>query len=972
VRSVQDPDEPVLDGDLAIKLGSEETKYRNALGRLGYIEIPGSGISGPIAELFVWPRLRDYERTRRADFEDEDPRVFSRDPVSTFNLATFPSNRLRRCIIVAGPGFGKSALLGAIRNRLLEVDLVPVIIPVALLAASHVDVLSYLTDHTNKEFNVSIDWAKLCERGQAVVLFDGLDEVPLASRHSVLESIQRFDARYERAAWALTIRDPAVLAGPTEARIFEIQPLDDTDVVTFANAWKKRLPHIDGWELTRRLDAYPDLKLLVRIPLFLCLLLATWQSESPLPKNRRELIEAYLHSLLKPERHKAAIPDNIDSAVFREAVERIAFNSLERQEIGPSEHHVLALIRAGGHSFSADAMFERFIRLGILKRTGSTRLEFPFPIIQEYLAGCYIVHHEAHTLQARTTDAIQRPWAQVIQFALELYSDASAIIQNMLSLRDDAFHTALRLVGRCVVNGARVNSELRAHIAIRLAEIWPYGSWELRERIGSLVADGFTTPLVPAVRRCLSHEWLLHSGVARIVCSLKDSEVTFEVVRAHLEKLSSTTYLRDLRPAIDPIANEVYAMYAARARQVDVTEEELDGLSNLVEDISPEQLKPGTYLDLALDETLPILLRLASYCSGPRPLDSRAWPLVEEGIRSDNWKVRSQAADALSRHARVKEKVIDFLKDESLSALQKRDLASDIKRLFPEARTRDEFIKECLSDHVLPEEVRDIMLIYAARYGDANAFRDLIERLTDLPIDFAAATISLFGHHRDRDLGIRAVDLLRKRVKSGYEAAGFANSAHTGMTSIYQMDFLRGGGLEPCLPHPAIEEFAVLLNEWAFAPELNFELDERISVLTAASQLTSDRTADVLCELVTSVCTRSDISIDAPEGIDHSLRHALDELRYKRVFLDLAPLEALVRKSKHNAASGAVDMIGALGSREAFDVLLTLYADVTDWYLRGHILGKLETLSGRLSLLVYEDDGRLVVTPSSTTFPLKT
>ena len=83
-----------------------------------------------------------------------------------------------------------------------------------------------------------------------------------------------------------------------------------------------------------------------------------------------------------------------------------------------------------------------------------------------------------------------------------------------------------------------------------------------------------------------------------------------------------------------------------RARRADVTEDELEGLSNLVEDISPEQLKPDTYLDLALDETLPIPLRLASYCCGPWPLDARAWPLVEEGIRSDDWKERSQAADA--------------------------------------------------------------------------------------------------------------------------------------------------------------------------------------------------------------------------------------------------------------------------------------------------------------------------------------
>ena len=181
-------------------------------------------------------------------------------------------------------------------------------------------------------------------------------------------------------------------------------------------------------------------------------------------------------------------------------------------------------------------MFERLIKLGILKRTGPTRLEFPFPIIQEYLAGCYIVHHEAHTLQARTTDAVQRPWAQVIQFALELHSDASPIIKSMLSRQDDAFHTALRLVGRCVVNGTRVNSELRADIAMRLAKIWPYGTWELRERIGSLIADGFTTPLVPPCVNVFHIRGSCKTARRRIVCSLKIPEVTFEVIRAHLEE----------------------------------------------------------------------------------------------------------------------------------------------------------------------------------------------------------------------------------------------------------------------------------------------------------------------------------------------------------------------------------------------------------------------------------------------------
>jgi hypothetical protein len=37
---------------------------------------------------------------------------------------------------------------------------------------------------------------------------------------------------------------------------------------------KGRVPHLDGWEFTRRLEAYPDLARLARIPLFLAMLIA--------------------------------------------------------------------------------------------------------------------------------------------------------------------------------------------------------------------------------------------------------------------------------------------------------------------------------------------------------------------------------------------------------------------------------------------------------------------------------------------------------------------------------------------------------------------------------------------------------------------------------------------------------------------------------------------------------------------------
>ena len=65
--------------------------YRTAVERLARIEIPGTGLSGPVSELFVWPRAREYDRTAASDFEDEEPRWDVPKDVSSVQLRTFPS-----------------------------------------------------------------------------------------------------------------------------------------------------------------------------------------------------------------------------------------------------------------------------------------------------------------------------------------------------------------------------------------------------------------------------------------------------------------------------------------------------------------------------------------------------------------------------------------------------------------------------------------------------------------------------------------------------------------------------------------------------------------------------------------------------------------------------------------------------------------------------------------------------------------
>jgi hypothetical protein len=311
--------------------------YRSTVERLARIEIPGTGVSGYSHELFVWPRARDYDGTRPADFEDDEPGL---DGIETaVDFQRFPSETLDRCIVVAGPGYGKSALLGAVAARLARTAYVPALVPLASFAASDLGVLNFLTNEVNRELDVRVDWFRLAEQGLVVLLFDGLDEIPTTRRQVVLGRIATFSARHPLVPLLLTVRDPTVLCGPADARLIELLPLDGSYINRFAEAMKGRVAKLDTWEFRRRLEAYPELVRLARIPLFLAMLIALAGARQ-MPASRADLIETYLKTLFSPHEHKGVASTDTEASTLRRVAEALAFERLERQEIGATEREV--------------------------------------------------------------------------------------------------------------------------------------------------------------------------------------------------------------------------------------------------------------------------------------------------------------------------------------------------------------------------------------------------------------------------------------------------------------------------------------------------------------------------------------------------------------------------------------------------------------------------------------------------------
>ncbi len=925
--------------------------YRATIKQLSRIEVPGMGVAGPAEELFVWPRAREYDRTRPTGFEDEDHVFVEWGEEVGLDLRAFPNDRFDRVVVVAGPGYGKSALLTSIAGELAEGPLVPVSIPLASLASADSSIISFLTSGISQELDLSADWRRLAEQGLLVLLLDGLDEVPSGARPMLMRRITNFSARYPRAPWMLTVRDPAVVTGLPEAMVVELLPLNDDDIKRFAEAIKSYLGGVDGWEIVRRLKLYPDLDRLARIPLFLMMLLATSDLTTHEPLTRSDLIEAYLKTLFYPAQHKP-MQDSVDRSVtLRTIAETLAFERLERQEIGATEREVREVVsRVPGSSSEADILLEQLKANGILKPQSAIRMQFPYPIVQEYLAACHLIDRYSDSMGQRIEDAMQRPWAQVIQFGLELHSAPEPIIQAMLAQPDDAFCTGLRLVGRCIANGAKVSAKLRKEVGDRLVEYWVHAPSQSRERVGRLLADGFSNPPSDALITVLHYRWLINDGGGDIISKLNDPDLTLSIVDRLIEHdRSSIMIYHSLKPALRSAGDAALRAIIDKMDPETLEEDEVISISSLFSNFSDGAVSRELALSIARNRRLPAQARMRAYVLAGPPLEEDGVALALTAFRHDDWDRYYGVRELVKVHAEPVRFLGELFRDASIPLKRKRDFAADVAVVLPEAAMRRAFSQALISDSSVDEEIRFTLQLVEARFGDRTIFESLVEGIGQIPIKHAAITIALFGHFPDRVLAERAATLTRGRELTTEEVVRIVSSVATGMLYVFEMDFSFGGAVHRAPPHPGLPAWTELLEDWT--ERKDFSLQDRLVVMTIAAELGSERAR---AKLEAEVFAIDDI--DGPEWTEddtmgHTLSRALREVQRRKPLLSSALIKNIVASSRYNIATIGISALQALGDAGALRHLIDLHAAASDWHLKDAIANAIELVAARQGVM---------------------
>ncbi|MFC4564576.1 NACHT domain-containing protein [Nocardiopsis mangrovi] len=356
---------------------------------------------------------------------------------------------------------------------------------------------------------------RVLDAGRAVLLVDGVDELPGPQRENARRWLRDLVRDYPRCRFVVTSR-PAAAGEDWLARedfvSAELEPLRDADISAFIRSWyeavrsdtadaeaRERLTVYER-ELTEKVLAQRHLSGIASTPLLCALLCALYRDRrTALPRDRMEVYEAALSMLLKERDEQRGI--HVEGArlsrtekilLLQELAKWLVLNGatdaphdVARRRI---EHIAASLHRAGG---DPDEVFDHLVvRSGLLTSPAVDRVSFIHRTFEEYLAAKALV--EDDSLPMLVNHAHDDQWREVVVMAAghARPQQREELIRGLLDRADqDGPHGDLLLTVAfaCLETSPLLSPGLRDEVERRVAGILPPRT---DEQVSALIAMG--------------------------------------------------------------------------------------------------------------------------------------------------------------------------------------------------------------------------------------------------------------------------------------------------------------------------------------------------------------------------------------------------------------------------------------------------------------------------------------------------
>ncbi|WP_079319500.1 NACHT domain-containing NTPase [Microbispora sp. GKU 823] len=356
--------------------------------------------------------------------------------------------------------------------------------------------------------------------GRALVLVDGLDELPQVERTRARTWLQELIAAFPNSRYLVTSRPgaapPSWLRGE-DFRAFELQPMALADIKAFVRQWHDALSHqtLDEEEKLR-IEQYADnlinkivgqrhLRSLAETPLLCALLCALhYDRKSHLPRNRMELYDVALDMLLErrdAERNVASevIMSRTDKFLLLRDIAywliRNGLSDAKRTRVLDRIAQKLQYMTSLSSISSEDAYRHLLERSGLIREPTADRMDFVHRTFEEYLAAIEALSNDDIGLLVGNAHLDQ--WREVVIMAAgHAYAPKREELLRSLIARGDkepSHSDQLYLLAvACLETSPELSVETRDEIRKRVAKLLPPSSITIAKSLasaGEFVAD---------------------------------------------------------------------------------------------------------------------------------------------------------------------------------------------------------------------------------------------------------------------------------------------------------------------------------------------------------------------------------------------------------------------------------------------------------------------------------------------------
>ncbi|MEU5190727.1 NACHT domain-containing protein [Streptomyces klenkii] len=354
----------------------------------------------------------------------------------------------------------------------------------------------------------------LLTSGWALVLIDGVDEVPADQRRRTREWLQSLLTAFPKARYVVTTRPSAVPEDWLDAQGFTsyaLQPMDREDIRRFITHWHRAAGAEGAFEesLQQAVATRRELGRLATNPLMCALLCALNRDRRMhLPRARKELYDAALDMLLVRRDNERDIGTALEGADLTRdeqtlLLQRLAYwlirNGQTEAACGDAiemiEEWLAAMPQVRAQGDAGRVFRHLLIRSGLLREPIPGSVHFVHRTFQDYLGARAAV--EARDFGLLVKQAHDDQWEDVVRMAVgHARPDERARVLRQLMRRADRVkrdrHRLTLLMAACLEQAPELDPGVRGEIERRTKALLPPRSDEDAEALakaGDLVLE---------------------------------------------------------------------------------------------------------------------------------------------------------------------------------------------------------------------------------------------------------------------------------------------------------------------------------------------------------------------------------------------------------------------------------------------------------------------------------------------------